>query len=841
MKKDQKAKGKLGSADLAPDTATHHSPSKLNTKHQQIIDQHVPIGIMECSRDGKYIDVNEEFCQMLGYEPEELLQLGIKDVTHEDDFHIDIKLHNQLVAGEIPYYKLEKRYVCKNGQIIWVDLTRSLVRDSQGKALYSVGTVLDITERHMAEEALLRARTKAERTAQRITRLQQITAALTGMATTRELAGMILEQGAQATGAAAGILVELIDNGQQIRTVASLGYPSAAIRTEPVPLSTSTPISDSILTKQAIWIGSHEEFALQYPQLADLRASFGNQATTALPLIVGDRVLGGLAFSFVEAGGFDKEEREFFLAVAQQCAQALERARAEDALRESERKFSLIYNKLPFAATLSRPQDGVLLDVNEAFEKIFGYAKQEVIGKTSFEVGINPDEESRTRILKELRLRDSFRGIELELWTKPQGPRIFLVNLDLVDIKGDIHILQTAQDITARKQTEEALRESEERLRAILSQATAGIVRKDVDGTLLFVNEAFSSMLGYTSEELVGRTCWDVTHQEDVEENKRLFERLMEYGIPFQLERRLLRRDGSILWSNVSVAPILDAWGKPLSAVGVEVDITARKRAEDALYQLNVELELRVEERTEELQEANQALQESRRRLQDLSKRLVEVQEEERRALARELHDRVGQSLAALNLNLTIISGQLAGQATEQLNMRLADSMQLVSEVIALVRDVMSDLRPSILDDYGLEAALQTHLHEFEVRYGIQARFEKPHSPIPRLESSIEMTLLRIAQEALTNIARHAQADMAVLSLELDGNQVCLRIEDNGNGIRSLQEANRPSSHGLKIMRERAEALGGNLSVVSTPGKGTLIEAMIPLPPSGQPGSSQEK
>jgi PAS domain S-box-containing protein len=527
---------------------------------------------------------------------------------------------------------------------------------------------------------------------------------------------MILVQGTRATGAAAGILVELLENGQEIRTVAALGYPAGAVRTEPVRLSGSTPLSDCIVSNQAVWISSLEEFALRYPELAKLRGSFGNEATVALPLVVGDRVLGGLAFSFVEPRAFEADECEFFLAVAERCAQALERARSEEALRESE-----------------------------------------------------------------------------------------------------------------------------QRLRAILSQATAGIVRKDVDGTLLFVNEAFSSMLGYTSEELVGRTCWDVTHQEDVEENKRLFERLMEYGIPFQLERRLIRRDGSILWSNMSVAPILDASGKALSAVGVEVDITARKRAEDALYQLNVELERRVEERTEELQATNQALQESRQRLQDLSKRLVEVQEEERRALARELHDRVGQSLAALNLNLTIISGQLAGEATEQVSMRLADSMELVAEVIALVRDVMSNLRPSILDDYGLEAALQTHLNEFQARYGIQARFEKPNAPIPHLETSIEMTLLRIAQEALTNIARHAQADLALLSLELDDNQVCLRIEDNGAGINSLQEANRPSSHGLKIMRERAEALGGQLRVVSTPGNGTTIEAMIPIPPDGQHVSSQAK
>src|ERR671922_3082879 len=102
MKKDQKAKGKPDSADLSPDTATHHSPSELNTKHQQILSEHIPIGMMECSREGNYITVNQEFCQMLGYEPEELLQWGIKDLAHEDDYHIDVKLHHQLVAGEIP-------------------------------------------------------------------------------------------------------------------------------------------------------------------------------------------------------------------------------------------------------------------------------------------------------------------------------------------------------------------------------------------------------------------------------------------------------------------------------------------------------------------------------------------------------------------------------------------------------------------------------------------------------------------------------------------------------------------------------------------------------------------
>ena len=960
MEKDRKAQGTFDKQQQNGNYHSSQSVSNLNAKHQQLINQYLPIGIVESSLEGQYLSVNEEFCRMLGYEKDELLERGIRDVTHEEDYHVDIKLHRQLIAGEIPHYKIEKRFLRKDGQVIWADLTRCVIRDIQGNALYVVGIAMDITERHLAEEALLRARTKAEKTADRISRLQKITAALTGIATTQQVAEMILEQGRQATRATAGILVEVLENRREVKTLASLGYPVAAIQVEAVPLTSRTPLSDCILTKQPIWLGSQEEFAVRYPDLASVRESFDHEASVALPLLVGDQVLGGLAFSFSAARAFDQEEQEFLLAIAQHCAQALERGRSEDALRESERKFSLIYDKLPFAATLTRPQDGVLLDVNESFEKIFGYTKQEVLGRTLQELALNPDDDTRAGILAELLERGSVHGVELRLSTKFKGMRIFLANLDVVEIRGESYILQTDQDITERKRLEEnlrasellyreiassipgggvyvvdknlrylvaegqvteafglsremlegrtvseifsdarrqrleenlrrafageivssesaykgrvywsqyammnealgyaivvtlditerkqaleALRESEERFRAILSQATAGIVRKDSQGTLMFVNDAFCNMVGYTSAELVleGKTCWDLTHPDDLEENKRLFGRMISEGIPFQMERRLIRQDGSIIWANVSVSPIMDAAGKPISAVGVEVDITARKEAEASLRQLNLELESRVQTRTAELQTMNQALHENRKRLQNLSQRLVQVQEEERRSLARELHDRVGQSLIALNLNLAIIQSELSKGYTEPLATRLSDSIQLVTEVITLVRDVMSNLRPTILDDYGLESALQTYINEFQNRYGIPVQFGKQTPPLPRLDSSIEITLLRISQEALTNIARHSQASQAALFLHLDEKQVQLTIEDNGTGIPSPEGAKRPRSHGLKIMQERAEALEGNFTITSAPGKGTRIEVRIPLPPGERATMSQE-
>jgi len=496
-------------------------------------------------------------------------------------------------------------------------------------------------------------------------------------------------------------------------------------------------------------------------------------------------------------------------------------------------------------------------------------------------------------------------------------------------------------------------------------------------------------MLGYTELDLIGKTIWDFMHPDDVEENRQSYERLMLEGIPFKQERRFLRRDGSVIWVDASVSPIMDATGKPQSAVAVEVDITGRKLAEEALRELNLQLEERVLSRTAKLRAVNQtlreeinerrrveealrksealaraneeklstlfellpvgisfldlqgqilqvnsalvhmmrlskdqlkgqaylsrkyirpngtvmppeefasrraliggktvynvetglmlddgeviwtsvsaapvnvgdvgaivvtaditerkqaewALRESRERLQVLSQRLVEVQEEERRAIARELHDRVGQTLAALNINLIIISGQIGGKVDEQVSLRLGDSMKLVAETIALVRDVMSNLRPSVLDDYGLESAIDSHLGQFTSRYGIRVKFEKPDRPIPRLGPSIEMTFLRIAQESLMNIAKHAQADQVTLSLRRDGNIIYMMVQDNGSGITSWQEANRPGSHGLTIMRERAEAFGGQFNVSSIPGKGTKLEVKIPVETNDQSQPQEE-
>jgi PAS domain S-box-containing protein len=511
-----------------------------------------------------------------------------------------------------------------------------------------------------------------------------------------------------------------------------------------------------------------------------------------------------------------------------------DRKLAEETLQASEALYRAIARSIPRGGIFVVDRNLRYVIAEGIIAEKFGVSKEMIEGHTVPEIF---DREVAAKM--EARFHRAFEGETISYETEHNGRIYWTQHAAMDDPTG--HAIVITMDVTERKQAEKALGESEQRFRAIINQATAGIVRTDIEGRSLFVNQAYCEMLGYTEADLVDETLWRYTHPDDVEESRRLFDRLREKGKSFHLEERLIRRDDSILWVNVSASPILDEVDRPQSAVFIVVDITERKKAEEALQKLNQELESRVETRTAELQAANWALFESRRRLQILSQRLVEIQEEERRAIARELHDRVGQTLTALNLNLTIVSDQLKNLDSGHITDRLADSIKLVTEMISIVRDVMSDLRPIVLDEYGLEAALHAYLTKFEARYGIHVEFDRSSRLIPHLGAGLEMTTLRIAQEALLNIARHAHADHVTLTLECDDQTLLLAIEDNGVGIQSWHTpANGNSGHGLMLMRERAEAVGGTLKVSSIPTKGTRIEAYLPYESHGENKAEKE-
>jgi signal transduction histidine kinase len=225
---------------------------------------------------------------------------------------------------------------------------------------------------------------------------------------------------------------------------------------------------------------------------------------------------------------------------------------------------------------------------------------------------------------------------------------------------------------------------------------------------------------------------------------------------------------------------------------------------------------------------AQQSLQQRSEELRTLAIRLAETEETERRRLARELHDQVGQSLAVLNFNLNRAQAEIEAGDSEECSRAIKESLSLVTEISGDIRDVMDDLRPAVLDDYGLFAALNWFGDRFEGRTGIDVRIEGRDTQ-PRLASRVETALFRITQEALANVARHAQADEVILRLDKRGDRICLEIEDDGVGFapEGLAPSQQERSWGLINMRERAEAVGGSFTIESSLGEGTKISVEV--------------
>jgi two-component system sensor histidine kinase UhpB len=211
-----------------------------------------------------------------------------------------------------------------------------------------------------------------------------------------------------------------------------------------------------------------------------------------------------------------------------------------------------------------------------------------------------------------------------------------------------------------------------------------------------------------------------------------------------------------------------------------------------------------------------------------MGERLAQVSEAERQRLARELHDRVGRNLTALGINLNIVRTQVPDNLSPDVHPRLDDSLSLVEQTTKQIRDVMAELRPPVLDDYGLFAALHWYAEQFVARTGIAVTVEG-EEPDERLDPKVENALFRIAQEALNNVAKHGRASEVVLVLELEQEYLRLTVRDDGIGFDPLQPAQRGTEGGwgLFTMAERAEAVGGHCAIESCPGRGTQVTVEV--------------
>jgi two-component system sensor histidine kinase UhpB len=389
------------------------------------------------------------------------------------------------------------------------------------------------------------------------------------------------------------------------------------------------------------------------------------------------------------------------------------------------------------------------------------------------------------------------------------GERVHMVvKFPVFDAAGAVcGIGGVATDITERKRFEQALLEQRTLLAEAQKLAGLGSWEWEPGNGRMSWSEELCRIYGLDAAAVQPsfETFLERLHPADRVLTATVIARALAEGRGFTHESRVRRPDGAERIVRTQGEIVRDEKRRVVKLVGACLDVTESRNADIA-------------------QRAAAAS------LQSLTRRLVQVEEAERRRIAAELHDRVGQNLSALNINLDIVLGALGEQASHDLRLRLHDSLGLVDGTLQTIEDVMADLRPPLLEEYGLGAALGWYAEEFAKRTNIAVEFEDLARERNRqLRREAAVALFRIAQEALTNVAKHANAKRVWLGLEADTDQMLLTIRDDGSGFDNAALQARASRLGMTTMRERITAAGGSLELESSPGEGTTLKANVPF------------
>ena len=381
----------------------------------------------------------------------------------------------------------------------------------------------------------------------------------------------------------------------------------------------------------------------------------------------------------------------------------------------------------------------------------------------------------------------------------------------------------TAWLVVRAKQSK--LDDATRRLGAIVESSSDAILSLAPDGHITSWNTGAERMFGYTAAEMMGRSAQILIPELEHEKAQWQASLHGKQNVDTYDAVRIAKNGRSIHVS-VTLSPLRDAAGRFMGMSKIMRDISERKRAQTFLQQAHEALEIKIQERTFELSNANRSLRE-------LSNRLMQVQEEERSRLARDLHDEVGQLLTALKIDLQEVQH---GEVTQVRSDSLTDSLVLVDRLLTQVRTLALDLRPSMLDDLGLVPALRWYANRQAERNGWILAFSS-EGVTERIPAIIEVACFRVVQEALTNVSKYAKANTIDLTLYRQGQAVVLVIQDDGVGFDvglARRRAQGGQTLGLLGMEERVRLAGGVLEISSAPGHGTRLELCFTLTEQNQ-------
>ena len=755
-----------------------------------------PIGIALESMEGQPFFVNPALCSMLGYTEEEMCGKHCYQFSPPEDAAREKVLFEQLTAGLRDHYQIEKRFLRRDGSIIWGKLTLSLLNGRPKPIL--VAMVEDITERKREEE-LRQSQARLAAEVEVLAKLDEWSSRLWRTSSLQEgLNEMLVAVTALMNADKAS--VQLLDADRAVLILAAQrGFEESFVdSSREVPVTAQSACARSVRSGQRVVIEDVETDP-DFTPLRPIACAGGFRAVISTPLVGGEGAAVGVLSTHFKSPHRPTEEclRRLDL-YARQATGFILQCQARNAL--SERYFAT--SEQLHLALEAGGIGGFERDIKSGRLFWFG-SKPDLLGPgvsspsdQIFWDRVHPDDRG---MLHELTQKAIQNHEELNAEFRIMGPDGMVRWLRS---KAQFHygadgrperMLGMSIDITEEKQRQQALLESEERFRSVFRDAGVGMVIVSPEGRFLAANRTFCEYLGYAEEEMPGVTVESVTAPEDwLAFSQRLGEAISGERAMLRFEKRCLHKSGRIVYTQSSAILIRNPDGTPKYFVGEVVDVTKRKEAEEVLS--------------------------------NVSRKLIEAQEQERARIARELHDDIGQRLTLLAVELDQIPQSNPALPPEVLS-QIRDLQKRTSDLTSDIQTMSHALHSSKLNLLGLVGAMRSLCNEFGTHQKMEIEFGSRDLPevVPPAVSS---ALFRVLQEALQNAAKHSGVKHVEVQLNGINGEVHLIIKDLGKGFNPYT-AMRGRGLGLISMQERVRLLNGTIDIQSEPMGGTEIHARV--------------
>src|ERR671912_2227609 len=490
------------------------------------------------------------------------------------------------------------------------------------------------------------------------------------------------------------------------------------------------------------------------------------------------------------------------------------RSRAEESASEArslEERYQAVVEQAAEGILLVDVSTKRVLDANTAYQVLLGYSPEEISYLTLYDLLLGSREDTDSYIGRVLE-RSRYASGEWRHRRKDGSLVDVEVSANVITEDGREVICMVVRDITERKRTEEELRYHA----YLLENVHDAVLATDEQLLLTAWNKAAEKMYGWRADEVLGSHIWQVVPLEMTEDQREDALRELAKTGRFRSEVITYAKDGTPVWVEGITVALRGEKGEITGYVNIRRDITERKRTEEELRRLNLDLA------------------ERERELHGLLRRIVAIQEEERRRVAYEVHDGFTQTAAAAYRHLQTFAEHRRLESEEDRE-ELEDAIALVRRTVEEAWSVIENLRPTTLDDFGLGTAIQLQIEELQTE-GFEASYEGTLGE-ERLPSTLEVNLFRVAQEALSNVRKHAETDRVRVAIGRREGVVRLEVRDWGRGFCTSEvrgSAGPGETVGLSSMRDRVALLSGSLEIRSEPGTGTSVVAEIPLPAAGE-------